>query len=484
MQDNNILYILTMSLHSLLVIVLAIRIILRRRPLSTLLAWLAIILSFPILGGIIYLAIGESRVSEKYLKRIKEIHPLYDHWRNSLFKRAIADESYIPHKAHPVYHLAQAVDGLPVLKGNLMTLFLESHGLLDQLIEDINQAQTSCHLEFYIWDSEGRITEVENALILAAQRGVECRLLLDDIGSGDFLKSTRRQILKNAGVEIAVSFPVGLFTTIFSRADIRNHRKVIIIDSAIGYTGSQNMADPSLFKRDEDVGEWIDAMTRMEGPVVEELERTFSIDWQITTGIELKTFHKTTYLKPHPEPAIAVQVMPSGPFPRAMAIQKIMLTLIYASREELIITSPYFVPDEAIHTALISAANRQVKVKLVVPDKNDSKLVKYAGQSFFEELLEAGVEIYNFNNNLLHTKSITVDGEFCLFGSVNMDIRSLWLNFELSLIIYNQEFTRKIVGMQESYIQQSSRIHLDDWKQRHVFQRLLENSAQLAAPLL
>ena len=484
MQDNNIIYIITMILHSLLVVALAIRIILRRRPLSTLLAWLAIILSFPVLGGIIYLAIGESRVSEKYLKRMKKIHPLYEHWRNSLFKRSIADERYIPHKAHPVYHLAQSVDGLPVLKGNSMELFLESHALLDQLIEDIKHAKTSCHLEFYIWDSEGRIAEIEAALIEAAQRGIECRLLLDDIGSDNFLKSHHKQRMIEAGIKIAVSLPVNLFTNIFSRADIRNHRKLIIIDSAIAYTGSQNMADPTLFKQDEDVGEWIDAMARMEGPVVEALERTFSIDWQITTGIELKTFRKTPYLKPKPEPAIAVQVMPSGPFPRPMAIQKIMLTLIYASRVELIITSPYFVPDEAIHTALISAANRQVKVKLVVPDKNDSKLVKYAGQSFYEELLEAGVEIYSFNNNLLHTKSITVDGEFCLFGSVNMDIRSLWLNFELSLIIYNQEFTRKIVGMQESYIQQSTAIYLDDWKQRHIFQRLLENSAQLAAPLL
>jgi cardiolipin synthase len=177
-------------------------------------------------------------------------------------------------------------------------------------------------------------------------------------------------------------------------------------------------------------------------------------------------------------------VIPSGPIPQPLAIQQLILGALYAAQRELIITTPYFVPDESVLTALLSAAHRGVKVTLVLPAINDSRLVDLAGKAVFADLLEAGVHIAAFNGGLLHTKSITVDGEFALFGSVNMDMRSLWLNFELSLLIYDRESTALIRRMQQGYLDDSDPVSLNEWRQRSFKQRFLENAVHLLAPLL
>jgi cardiolipin synthase len=181
---------------------------------------------------------------------------------------------------------------------------------------------------------------------------------------------------------------------------------------------------------------------------------------------------------------VVLQAMPSGPARKPLAILQLLLSIFYAARRELIVTTPYFVPDDSLLTALVSAAHRGVAVTIVLPEKNDSRLVDYASRAVFEDLLDAGVTIAAFRGGLLHTKSVTVDGEFCLFGSVNLDMRSLWLNFEISLLIYNRDVTTQIREIQCGYISDSDLLDISEWKQRPFTRRLLENVTHLAAPLL
>jgi cardiolipin synthase len=484
-EEIQIYTILVLALHWMVVIAVSLRVIMRRRPVGVLLAWLAIILSVPILGVLFYLFVGENRIGSKYVKRFRGIQELYGQWLQSLRARAAVDWSGLGSEVFPLQRQSETVFGFPALQGNRVQLLTDYASIFRSIIDDINQCSSTCHLEFYIWYPGGLADELEDAIINAARRGVVCRVLIDALGSKAFLKGATPGRLKDAGVRMGVSLPVSIFSTLFSRADLRNHRKIAVLDGKVGYTGSQNLVDPRYFKQDEGVGQWIDAMLRIEGPAVEALGGIFLQDWEVATGAGLARLEESNDVAPVEELGpVVLQAMPSGPARKPLAILQLLLSVFYAARRELIVTTPYFVPDDSLLTALISAAHRGVAVTIVLPEKNDSRLVDYASRAVFEDLLDAGVTIAAFRGGLLHTKSVTVDGEFCLFGSVNMDMRSLWLNFEISLLIYNRDVTTQIREIQCGYISDSDLLDIAAWKQRPFTRRLLENVTHLAAPLL
>jgi len=472
-------------LHWTAVILFSARVIMRRRPVGVLLAWIALIFSIPLLGILLYLVVGENRVSSVYIRRGQAIQAQYRQWKMSLSGTSSRDENAVVHAALPVMRQAQSLVGFPAMPGGRCELLMDYAQVFEALIEDVRAARSSCHLEFYIWQSGGLVEELEAALVAAAGRGVSCKVLIDAVGSKPFVKEGGPERLRRAGIEVARALPVGAFSSLFSRADLRNHRKIAIIDGERAYTGSQNLVDPRLFKRDADVGQWVDAMLRIEGPVVEALAGTFIQDWEVVTGTRYEYFRGWDDLKSVAASGdVVTQVVTSGPQPRPLAILQLVLSTIYAARRELIITTPYFVPDESIITALMSVAHSGVEVTLVLPEKNDSLLVELAGRAVFDDLLEAGVIIMGFRGGLLHTKSITVDGEFCLFGSVNMDMRSLWLNFELSLLLYSTGVTGEIRALQLEYVRQSIELDAAQFARRSVVKRFAENAVHLLAPIL
>jgi cardiolipin synthase len=484
-EDFQIYAMVVLALHWMVVIGVSLRVIMRRRPVGVLLAWLAIILSVPILGVLFYLFVGENRISSTYVKRSRGIQELYGQWVQSLRARAAVDWSGLGSEVFPLQRQSETVFEFPALQGNRVQLLTDYAAIFRSIIDDINQCRSTCHLEFYIWYPGGLADELADALINAARRGVVCRVLVDALGSKAFLKGDTPGRLKDAGVRMGVSLPVSIFSTLFSRADLRNHRKIAVLDGRIGYTGSQNLVDPRYFKQDEGVGQWIDAMLRTEGPAVEALGGIFLQDWEVATGVGLARLEECHDVAPVEELGpVVLQAMPSGPARKPLAILQLLLSIFYAARRELIVTTPYFVPDDSLLTALISAAHRGVAVTIVLPEKNDSRLVDYASRAVFEDLLDAGVTIAAFRGGLLHTKSVTVDGEFCLFGSVNLDMRSLWLNFEISLLVYNRDVTTQIRELQSGYIGDSDLLDLSGWRQRPFSRRLLENVTHLAAPLL
>lgn len=485
MEHISLISFLIMAAHLSIIIGLSIRVVMRRRPVGVSLSWLILIIILPFAGAILYFFIGEQRLGRQRAERARALLGPYEAWLHSFPSDTLVDWSTLTPTCQPINRLAESIMGIPAKYGNKLDLLDEAESVLRSIITDIDRAQHTCHLEFYIWNEGGTADEVCEALIRAAKRDVICRILIDAVGSAKFLKSGLARRLQENGIELVAALPVGLFRMVFTRLDLRIHRKIVIIDGEVAYTGSLNLVDPRYFKQEEDIGQWVDAMVRLEGPSVQSLGAIFLWDWEVETGQGIETLKDTSDLKALPLVGKAsVQVVPSGPEAGNNPIHQLLLTSVYAARRELIITTPYFVPDESLHTALQSASRRGVDVTIILPEKVDSLLVRYASRSYFDDMLVSGVRILNFRGGLLHTKSITIDGEVALFGTVNLDMRSFWLNFEVTLFVYDAVFVTQLRKLQQNYIEASQSIDSQLWHTRSPANRLVENAAQLLAPLL
>lgn len=467
----------------------------RKRQYGVTLAWLVIILLLPFIGALVYLFFGENRIGETRSKRANQSLDQYLKWLELLPAIAPVNWTELSPELEPIHKQARHMVGIPTMNGNHLELIEVPELIMRAIIKDIDAAQSTCHLQFYIWQEGGTADEVVAALIRAVKRGVTCRILIDSIGSNTFLKGQKIQELRRAGVKIEEALHAGFIKAFFVRVDIRNHRKIVIIDGKIAYTGSQNMVDPHFFKQDSGVGNWVDIMVRIQGPVVEALAGTFISDWFLENDEEkfrsqsldwdIQHIRKIADISHQPVKGdIPIQLVPSGPGFSPDAIHHLLLTTIYASRKKITLTTPYFVPDESILTALQSAAQRGVDVCIIVPEKNDSKLVQYASWARYENMIKNGVTIKLFHGGLLHSKTITVDDEFALFGSVNLDMRSFWLNFEATLFIYNQAFTKELRRVQAGYEEQSRVLTIENFANCSLREQFLGNAALIVGPLL
>jgi len=471
--------------HWTFVIALALRVIMRRATVGVSLAWVTVILLLPMVGPALYVLVGENRLGARRARRAAELRKPFHRWLMTLRTEESVDWGRLHPAGRPLSSLGRNLIGIPALIGNRLELLADSEAALRAIIADIDRAQRTCHLEFYIWAAGGTPDEVVDALMRAARRGVRCRVLVDAVGSKEFLRSSRADEMRDSGVELLAGLPVGLFRALFVRLDLRIHRKIVVIDGEIAYTGSLNLADARHFKKEAGVGHWVDAMVRVEGPAVEALAATFLADWQIEGSEELEELRRTGDLKSVDDAGEAVvQVVPTGPRQAPGAIHEMILTTVYSARRELVMTTPYFVPDEALVTALVSAARRGVEVTIVLPEKVDSWLVSLASGSNIEDLLDAGVRIVRYREGLLHTKAVTVDRSIGLIGSVNLDMRSFWLNFEITLFVYDTEFAARLHDMQMEYARASEPIEPAKWKQRGLPRRFAENFVRLLGPLL
>lgn len=470
----------------LLRIGVALRVVMRRLSLPATLAWLLLLLFVPFVGLAMYGLFGENRLGRRRAARSEEVSRAIRHRAAAIWTgdgpRWKAEEA----ETKQLVRLLTTVGGIPPLRGNRIEVISETPEFLKRLAEDIDRAKEHCHLLFYIWSPLGRTSDVGEALIRAAERGVVCRVLVDAVGSGEFLKSPMCANMKSAGVMVCAALPVNPVRMLFARVDLRNHRKIVVIDHAVGYTGSHNLAEADfLAKKKPIAGDWVDTSIRLEGPAVTALQSVFLGDW-LLDSVEPEDEVERLAKAPAPmdEGGCVVQVIPSGPDRETGAIQQAMLALIYAADRELIITTPYFVPDEAMRTALCIAARRGVRTTIVVPAKPDARLVAAASRAFFQELLDAGVRIRQFNKGLLHAKTITIDGEYGVITSVNMDMRSFFLNFESTVVVYDRRFAEELRRVQNEYMHAAPEVSAGEWAHRPRLQQFVDNLAQLAAPLL
>ncbi|MGV0963041.1 MAG: cardiolipin synthase [Polynucleobacter sp.] len=470
-------------LHIAIVLLFGFRLISVRRPVGVVLAWFLIVVLLPLLGVGLYILIGERPVGRKLTRKIIRMDKEYAVITENMRQRYQADKQLLPIEGRALSLLAESNNGSPVIAGNKIELFTSSLKILQLFIDEINQAKTTLHLEFYIWALGGDADRVGEALIAAAKRGVVCKVLLDSLGSKDWFKSTWPTRFRDAGIEVTEALPIQVGRFQFRRADLRLHRKIFVIDNAIVWTGSMNMVDPRSFKQDSGVGEWVDAMVRIEGPVASQFELTFSFDWSVDNP-SITHFNDVAPAATPTEGRVLAQEFSSGPVYRDDILYQVLLSAIMDARKELTITTPYFGPDDGLIQALMAAAGRGVNVTLIVPKLNDSTLVAWSSRSFYADLMNAGVNIAEFHGGLLHTKSLLIDKRVAIFGSVNFDQRSLRLNFEISLIVYNDEFCAKLETLIDSYLAQSDMVNPVSWAKRPRWRVLLENAAHLASPLL
>lgn len=469
----------------LTIISVTLRLLVKKQSSSATLSWLMLIYLVPVIGVLAYLIFGEIKLGSTRADAFRRLHPKYRAWLAHLSEQTDLISMPKNLRYRPLFDLNYRRLGIPCIRGNELHILDTAENIMQSIIEDIRQARHSINMVFYIWSNQGMVENVAQTLLEAQQRGVNIRILLDSVGSRPFLKSKACRELRAQGIEIVETLHVNPFRMFFSRIDLRQHRKIIVIDNQISYTGSMNMVDPAFFKQDRHVGNWVDVMVRVNGAVSAVLNSLHAWDWEIETGVELPLQLPNCPLVPiEDNDTHSVQVIATGPaFPDDLAPQSLALA-IYAARESITITSPYFVPSHSIAEALRIAALRGVKVSLVLPKKNDSLMVGWASRTFFDDLLSAGVEIYEFEAGLLHTKSVLIDNKLSLIGTMNMDLRSFFLNFELALAVEDRAFANEVAILHESYIANSELLDKQKWFVRPFYYRIIERLFFLFSPLL
>ncbi len=455
-------------------------IVLRRRlPPMTALAWLAVIFLTPELGILGYLLFGGSHLGKRRIRAHRRVIAAMRSsqrlaGQNTHVIRPPIDDSLIP-----LAKQARSIGGFAILGGNDVELLSEQETVINRLIADIDAAKNHVHLLFYIFegDTGQRVCE---ALQRASKRGVATRVLVDAAGSrGFFKKGGFQSLICAAGGQCHAMLPAAPWRRKLARIDLRNHRKIAVIDGAVAYAGSQNIASPMYGPKGR---RWVDVMGRFTGPVVAQLQMVFIEDWAFETGDDLQ---QPDIMPPiAPTGNMAAQTVPTGPSHETEMLPKVLLAAINAAQHRIIITTPYMIPDEPTIMALSMAADRGVQVQLVVPEHSDHPLVAAAGRAYYHELMAGGVHIYHHQRGLLHSKTMTVDDAFALLGSSNLDIRSFYLNFEVNVLLYGSEITAKLRAIQTRYLAESLAVNPTVWDARPQLQQYFERIAALGSPLL
>lgn len=455
-------------------------VVLARKRAPAALSWLAIIFFLPWAGLFIYLLIGERRLGRRRTARHAQAMQSIDRLTRLATQRAAAVPARVRADRRDIVRLAQALSDMPVCGGNACDFIEHEREFVRRLIADIDGAISSVHLLFYIYADDDTGRAVAEALLRARARGVECRLLADAVGSPAMFKHGLAAKLRHAGVEVHPVLPVSPLRRTLHRIDLRNHRKLAVIDGATAWTGSQNIVNPDY--GGSKAGPWHDLMIRLQGPVVLQLEIVFLEDWYFTTG----KLHDGDLTSREPESVggLAAQAVPSGPTFDSDVFLDFMVGVIHDAEERIIITSPYFVPDPSIELALRIASLRGVRVDLVMPKASNHPLLCAAARSHFADLLKAGIHIHQHTSGLLHAKAVSIDDDLAVIGSGNFDMRSFYLNFELNMVLYGARSGGMLRAVQEKYIAQCEPLDPEALAKRPRYRRMLDNAAGLLSPLL
>ena len=470
------------ALHLCAQLALIVHILLRphREPASRI-AWVAVVAALPVLGIVAYLFLGETNIGRRNLKAMQQALAALPQARavNGLMETAAPVPAGYAH----LFKVGYSISGFQPLAGNQGRLMADSNATIEHMVADIDAATDQVNVLFYIWLTDNNGSEMAAALTRAAGRGVSCRALVDGLGSRALLKSRLWREMAEAGVHTAVALPLvnPLLRPLQGRMDLRNHRKILVIDDRVTYCGSQNCADPE-FRVKAKYAPWIDVVIRFTGPVVAQNQLLFATDWMTYTGQELAVNAATCPTAAAGD--VVAQVVASGPTLRHSAMPEMFESLIFSARQELVISTPYYVPNQSMQAALCAAAHRGVRTTLILPANNDSREVAAACRSYYAELLQAGVDIREYVGGLLHSKTLTLDGHISLIGSANMDRRSFDLNYENNILFYDPALARALRQRQQDYIDSARRVAAEDVAAWSLPRRLWNNSVALLGPIL
>ena len=439
-------------------------------------AWLGIVFLHPYVGLALYLTFGESRLGPGRVR----------HHQQLLKRYALADSGpnaqagpsgELAADYHPLVHLAAKVGQMPVVDGNTVEFFTDSATMVSRLAADIESSTTQVHLLYYILSPDATGQRIASALKNAAAKGVKCRVIVDQFASrGDFRKKGFASQLRSSGVEVVAALP----SSLLRRRDLRNHRKLSVIDNRLAYAGSQNLIDPDYGGKRG--GPWVDLSGRVTGPIVAEFAAVFASDWAFETNVQLDAPGIRTI--PEVTGGAPIQIVPTGPVSPRESFRRLFLGIVDSARRRLVLTTPYFVPDEATLLALQTAADRGVEVILILPERSDNIFTAAAGRAHYSTLLDAGIKIYLYQPGLIHAKLVTVDDTLAVFGSANLDVRSFHLNFELTTLVYSSETATRLHAIQLTYIADSRQLKPDEWAKRNVIGQYADATVALISPLL
>lgn len=443
-------------------------------------AWVAVIMFLPVLGILAYLFLGETSIGRHRIERAHAAHK-----RLALPDDAASAPATLEPRIATLFDLGRSINGLCPVDGNRVTLAADSNAAIDALVEDIHAARDHVHISFYIWLDDHNGGRVSEAVTAAARRGVSCRIMVDALGSRGFIRSPRWRQLRDAGAHLVATLDdvprIGHLA--MGRPDLRNHRKIVVIDNRIAWCGSQNCADPE-FRIKPKFAPWVDIFLRCEGPVVRQEQYLFLGAWIADTDEPLDALPAAAPCPERFDAGAMAQMFGTGPTTRHNAMSDMFVACMYAARRELLITTPYFVPDESILRALCAAPRRGVDTSIIFPARNDSWLTANACRSTHAELLACGVAAYEYPLGLLHAKTMTIDREVALVGSANMDRRSLELNYENNVLIADRGTTDMLRQRQLTWRDASVRVDAQAVHARSFGTRLVQNTVAMMSPLL
>jgi cardiolipin synthase len=483
---DDLVFLILLILYLLFLSLILLVINKRKRPVVTL-AWIMAIIFLPFLGAILFLVFGTERIvnrgrlklsSNDFLK--KRLNEIEEQWTTDLFSghRHGQSEYFLEN----ITRISEKYSFFKVVGHNQVELEVDAEAAYPAMEEAIAGARSHINLEFYIFRTDEVGRRFQRLLIEQAKKGVIVNFLYDSFGSMNLNWNHKFLAeLRNAGVKVRKFLPINQFIRPWN-INLRNHRKLMVVDNSVGFTGSLNIGADFVSQKDTKFGKWRETMVKIEGPAVSQLQWIFCEDWYFATGEELISpmYFRIT----EPRGDALLQIVASGPDVREKAIFKIFLMAIYQAKDYIFLTTPYFIPDRSLLLALQLAAYRGVDVRILVPRKSDHTFVLLAGRSYYEDLMETDVKIYEYTAGFLHAKMLVVDDYLTVIGSANADIRSFDFDFEINAQIYGKKEAKKAAEIFRKDLDESELLRLPDFQYRPISEKMAENFCRLLSPLL
>jgi len=440
-------------------------------------AWLLLLLALPGIATILYLLFGEPWISPAFRRRAREAYEALLPYAPPATGHSLPPEIQNP------FRTCEAAARWQVSTGNAAQVAPGADAAIEMIVADIDAASQMVHLSFYIWLADRNGSKVVESVCRAAQRGVICRIVADAIGSRELIRSRHWKAMHQAGARLCVSLPapLGLGLIAGHRTDLRNHRKIVVVDGRVTWCGSQNCADPAFLPKRK-FAPWVDILVRYEGPVARQAELIFASAWMAETGEDMRPMFPAD-LPPSPSDGFAAIAVGTGPLSPRATMTDIFVALLAAARDSAVITTPYFAPDPPLLEAIVAAARRGVRLTIIFPRRNDSSILGAISRAYYPALARSGVRIHEFRGGLLHAKTLVIDDKLALVGSANMDRRSLDLNFENNVLLASDELSAAIGEHQKRWLADAPEVNHRDVAARSLPRQFIDNLLTMASPL-
>lgn len=468
----------------ILVVYLIVKTLLQNRnPISTL-SWIIVLILLPFMGLILYFLFGQKITKRWIFKRmsnieIVEMNKISRSQLKTLQNINKVEDKYL-YEYYKLISLLLKNNASFISSNNHLKIFHCGTDVYESIYRDIDRAQHFIHIEYYLFEDGTVVEKLFEKLIEKSQQGVQVRLIMDGIGSRG-LSDHHIENLRSQGIEVLQFRPVR-FPNLTSKMNNRNHRKIVVIDGQVGYTGGINLADKYLTKYDEK-GFWRDTHLRIKGDSVKMLEAIFMLDrFNITREIEKDL--SPYFPDVHTQPGVHVQIASSNPESGKPNIHHAFFMAITTAKRNIRLISPYFIPDESLLMALKTAAAGGIKVEIILPGIIDSRFVQYSARSYVQQLLRNDINVYFYQKGFIHAKILLIDDLLSMVGTANFDYRSFYQNFEINALLYDKETTLDMIQQFEKDKTDSEKLNLSKWRKRPINQKLFESLARLYAPLI